>query len=220
MKGRRISYSAEERAWLEANASLVIGDYHAGFCHAFGRSDVTAANLNAFRKRNGWRTGRTGRFEKGNLAHNKGIPCPEGTGGRHPNARRTQFKKGNRTGKASLNYQPIGTERITEDGYRERKIHDGLPMQSRWQFVHRLEWEAANGPIPAGCALKCLDGNKLNTNPSNWEPIPRGVLARLNGGRAKKRIAYDAAAPELKPLVMTMAKLQHAASERRRERSE
>jgi hypothetical protein len=216
MKGHWISYSAEERAWLEANAALVIGEYHAAFCAQFGRSDVSAGNLHAFRKRNGWRTGRTGCFAKGHEPSNKGKPCPPGTGGRHPNARKTQFKKGGRTGKAALNYQPIGTERITEDGYRERKIHDGLPMQSRWQLVQRIEWEAVNGPIPEGFALKCLDGNRLNTDPSNWEAIPRGVLARLNGGRHKKRLAYDQAEPEVKPVVMAIAKLEHAVHEKRK----
>jgi len=216
MKGRAIPYSADEWAWLEANRPLPISDYHRAFCEAFGRQDVSAVNLHALRKRKGWRTGRTGHFVKGQEPMNKGKPCPDGTGGRHPNARRSQFRKGNRTGTAQANYKTIGSERITEDGYRERKVHDGLPMQSRWQPVQRLEWEAANGPIPDGYALKCLDGDRLNTAPSNWEAIPRGVLARLNGGRFKKRLAYDAAHPDVKPVVMAMAKLEHIASARRR----
>jgi hypothetical protein len=31
-------------------------------------------------------------------------------------------------------------------------------------------------------ALKCLDGNKQNTDPSNWEAVPRALLPRLAGG--------------------------------------
>ena len=58
MIGRRISYSAEEMAWLEANRSLVISDYHRGFSDAFGRIDVTAAHLHGLRKRRGWKVGR------------------------------------------------------------------------------------------------------------------------------------------------------------------
>ncbi|QPQ55565.1 HNH endonuclease [Allosphingosinicella flava] len=210
MKGRAIPYSAEEMAWLEENRLMVISDYTVAFNARFGRN-IDAKNLHALRKRKGWKTGRTGCFAKGQEPHNKGKPCAPGKGGRHPNARKTQFRKGNRTGRANLNYQPIGTERITEDGYRERKIHDGLPMQSRWQLVQRIEWEKANGPIPEGYALKCLNGDKFNTDPSNWEPIHRGVLARLNGGRFRKTIPYDAAAPELKPTIMALAKLKHAA---------
>lgn len=213
-KGKNIPYSAEEMAWLEANRTMVIGEYHRAFVETFGRDDVSAVNLHSLRKRKGWRTGRTGCFAKGQEPHNKGKKCEPGKGGRHPNARRTQFKKGGRTGKAALNYQPIGTERISEDGYLERKVHDGLPMQSRWQLVHRIEWEAANGPVPADHCLKCLDGDKLNTDPANWECIPRALLPRLAGGNRYHRIlAFDEAPVELKPTVLAIAKLAHMARE-------
>ena len=213
MKGRAIPYSAAEMSWLEANRLMPIADYHAAFVGEFRRADVSAINLHSLRKRKGWKTGRTGQFTKGQEPLNKGKPCAPGQGGNHPNARKTQFKKGDRTGIAQKHYKPIGYERITEDGYRERKVNDDLPFKDRWQLVQRLEWEAANGPIPEGHALKCLDGNRLNCDPSNWEPVPRGVLARLNGGRFRKTLPYDEASPELKPAVMAVAKLKHAARE-------
>lgn len=215
MKGRAIPYSVEEMAWLEENRAMVISDYHAAFVAEFGRQDVSLVNLHSLRKRKGWKTGRTGQFSKGQVAHNKGKKCPPGVGGRHPNARRTQFKKGERTGIAQKHYKPIGFERITEDGYRERKINDGPVFKDRWQLVQRIEWEAANGPIPEGYALKCLDGDRQNCDPSNWEPVPRGVLARLNGGRFRKTLPYDEAPDELKPMVMASAKLKHAISQRK-----
>jgi hypothetical protein len=208
MKGHPIRYTADEMAWLEANRLLPIAVYHLDFIDTFGRDDVAAANLHSLRKRMGWKTGRTGCFEKGQAAHNKGKPCPPGKGGRHPNARKTQFKKGGRTGKANLVYKPIGTERITKDGYRERKVHDGLPMQSRWQQVHRIEWEAIKGPIPAGYCLKCLGHDKANCDPSNWELVPRALLPRLNGRFGRD---YDTASPELKPTIMAIARLEHRA---------
>lgn len=212
MKGRAIPYSTEEMAWLEQNRMLPIAEYHAGFCARFGRGDASKINLHSLRKRMGWKTGRTGRFEPGQESWNKGKTCPEGKGGRHPNSRRTQFKPGNRTGRANHVWKPVGTERLSKEGYREIKVHEGLPMQSRWQLLQRVEWEKVNGPIPAGHALKCLDGDKLNCSPENWECIPRGVLARLNGGnRHHRTLAYDDAAPEVKPLVMASAKLKHAA---------
>ncbi len=217
MKGRAIPYSADEMAWLEENRLMAISDYHAAFVARFGRHDVSQVNLHSLRKRKSWRTGRTGCFSAGQTSWNKGKPCPPGMGGRHPNSRRTQFQKGQRTGIAQKHYKPIGYERLTEDGYLERKVNDDLPFKDRWQLVQRIEWEAANGPIPAGHALKCLDGDKLNTDPSNWEPIPRGVLARLNGGRHKRRLAFDAAEPEVKPILMAMAKLEHRASEARKD---
>lgn len=213
MKGHPIRYSDAELAWLEENRLMVISDYHAAFVAAFGREDITAQHLHALRKRRGWKTGRTGCFEKGDKPHNKGVPCPPGKGGRHPNARKTQFKKGGRTGKAALNYKPIGTERVSIDGYLERKIHDGMPLQSRWQLVHKLNWEAINGPVPEGMALKCI-GDRLNTDPANWQLIPRSLLPRLNGGRHKRRLAYDAAPSELKPTLMAVAKLEQGIHEK------
>ena len=216
MKGRQIIYSATELAWLEENRLMVISDYHQAFCAAFSRDDVSLVNLHALRKRKGWRTGRTGYFVLGQEAPNKGRRCPEGTGGRHPNARRTQFTKGERRGVAIKLYKPIGTERFSKEGYLERKIHDGLPLQSRWRAVHLVNWEALNGPVPEGHALKCLDGNRSNTDPGNWEALPRAVLARLNGGRHKKRLAYDEAHPDVKPIVMAAAKLRHGARSARK----
>lgn len=210
MKGHPIRYSAAEMAWLEANHTLPIGDYHVGFCAEFGR-DVSAHNLNALRKRMGWRTGRTGQFVKGSAPHNKGVPCAEGTGGRHPNARKTQFKPGHgRSGVAVKLYKPVGTERVSKDGYLERKINDGMPLQARWRAVHLIEWEAVNGPVPAGYCLKCLDGDRRNTDPANWTPVPRAILPHLGG---RFGMHYDDAEPEVKPTIMIVAKLKHAAKE-------
>lgn len=90
-------------------------------------------------------------------------------------------------------------------------------MQSRWQLVHRIEWERANGPVPAGHALKCLDGNKANCDPANWELVPRALLPRLAGGnRHHNVLAFDEAEPELKPLVLASARLAHAVKETER----
>jgi hypothetical protein len=217
VKGRQIIYSAEESAWLEANRLMVIGDYGRAFRGRFGRDDVSDANLRALRKRKGWKTGRTGCFEKGQAPHNKGKQCEPGRGGNHPNARRTQFTKGERRGVAIRLYKPIGTERVSKDGYIERKIHDGMPLQSRWRAVHLIEWEAANGSIPKGHVLKCLDGDKLNTHPSNWEVVSRSLLPRLAGGNRYRRVlAFDDAAPEIRPSILAIAKVEHAARQKAR----
>lgn len=219
MKGIRIRYSAAELKWLEANRTFPIVEYHRAFCDEFGR-DVSIYNLKALRSRLGWKTGRTGQFAKGSAPLNKGVRCAEGIGGRHPNAVATQFRKGNRTGRANLNYKPIGTERISREGYRERKIHDGLPLQSRWRAVHLLEWEAKNGPVPKGHCLKRIGEDKLNTDPSNWQLIPRALLPRLNGGPRQRHLAYDEAAPEVRPALLAVAKLEHQVRRRKRAEAE
>ena len=206
MRGSRIIYSADEMAWLEANRALPIGDYHAAFRAVFARDDVPAANLHALRKRKGWRTGRTGQFEKGSVPHTKGKPKPY-----HPNSAANWFRPGHRGGVALKVYKPIGTERLSPDGYLERKIHDGMPLRSRWRAVHLINWEVANGPLPKGMALKCLDSNRANTDVENWELIPRAIIPRLNGGPRKTTLAYDEASAELKPTILAVARLEHRA---------
>ncbi|MGE4321742.1 MAG: HNH endonuclease [Sphingobium sp.] len=215
MKGRAIPYSAAEMAWLEANRFMVVSDYARAFRATFGRDDVEARHLHALRKRMGWRTGRTGCFEKGQAAYNKGKPCEPGQGGRHPNARRTQFRKGNQP----HNTRYAGHERVSKDGYIEISVEERNPhtgFERRYVLKHKWLWGQANGSVPEGCALKCLDGNRLNTDPSNWEPLPRAVLARLNGGRCGQTLAYDEASPEVRPLVLASARLKHAAHKARR----
>jgi hypothetical protein len=98
-------------------------------------------------------------------------------------------------------------------GYTMRKIHVGLPVHSRWRYVHVLNWEERHGPIPQGMVLKCK-GDKGNTDPSNWELVPRGLLSRLNGRGSRN---YDLAPAELKPTIMAVAKLEHGISERRKQ---
>lgn len=213
MKGAPIIYSAAELEWLEANRTLPISQYHAAFVAGFARADVSASHLHSLRKRKGWKTGRTGQFERGCTPLNKGHKYGPGEGPNHPNAMRARFKSGNRTGKAVEVYKPIGTERTTPDGYRERKIHDGMPLHSRWRAVHLIEWEAINGPMPEGMCLKCIDGNKDNTDPSNWQLIPRAMLPRLNGRFGR---GYDEAPAELKQLILKTAELEHVAREARK----
>jgi hypothetical protein len=216
-KGRLRTYTPAEMEWLAANQTLPISEYHSQFVERFGR-EVTPGALHGLRKRYGWKTGRTGHFEKGHESHNKGKTCAPGTGGRHPNAQRTQFK----SGQLPHNTKFLGHERVSKDGYVEISIDEENPhtgYERRYVLKHLHLWEKLNGPVPEGQCLKCLDGDRLNTDPSNWLLIPRGVLPRLNGGRATRVMAYDTAPAELKPVLMTMARVDHKASELRRDRT-
>lgn len=203
MKGRQKHYSQTELFWIETNSRRPRREAHAEFCWAFKRDDVSLSNFNSLCKRMGWMTGRTGHFSHGQEPHNKGKPfSPRGS-------EKGRFKKGDLQGRAKQFRKPIGTERISKDGYVERKIHDGLPMQSRWRAVHLIHWEEENGPVPEGMCLKNLDGDKMNTDPTNWEAIPRALLPRLSGGRWYK--PYDTYEPELRPTALAIAKLEERA---------
>jgi hypothetical protein len=214
MKGHPIIYSAEEMAWLEANRLMVISDYHRAFCERFGREDASLSNLHSLRKRKGWMTGRTGFFVKGEEPHNKGKPFP--VAATHPNCRKAHFRKGGEP----HNTQYLGHERVSKDGYVEVSVAQTNPHTGygrRYVLKHRWEWEKANGPVPKGQALKCLDGNRQNCDPSNWVEVPRAALPRLAGkvGRYKTCLAYDDAAPEVRPAVLAVARLAIAAGSRR-----
>lgn len=145
------------------------------------------------------------RFKPGHVSPTKGQR--RGTTGR---SAETQFVKGRR----SPNYQPVGSERLV-CGYRFRKVADelGVPWTKNWRQVHLIEWEAVHGPVPEGHALKCVDGDRLNCDPANWVPVPRGMLPLLAGGAAS-RVSYDQAPAELKPALMTLARLRYTARAR------
>jgi hypothetical protein len=86
-------------------------------------------------------------FRKGQAAWNKGV---RGVVGVQPECRATQFKKGQLSGRAQALLKPVGATRIVY-GNLERKVTEGgLYPAARWQPVHRLVWEAANGPVPRG----------------------------------------------------------------------
>lgn len=202
MKGVRISYSVEELAWIKTHCTEPRAEAYAKFCEAFGREDVQFHNFHSLCKRNGWHTGRNGRFVKGQVSLTKGKQMPS-----HPNTAKTQFKSGT----APANLLPMWSERMTKDGYIEMKVPRVNPHtghKTRFMHKHRYLWEQANGPLEAGMVLKSRDGNKLNTAPENWVTVPRAILPRLNGRFGRD---YDAAPAELKPAIMAVAMLEHEA---------
>lgn len=96
----------------------------------------------------------------------------------------TQFKKGHKP----HNWVPVGSERITPDGYVQIKVQEGK-KQHNWKGKHILIWEAANGPVPKGHVIIFGDGNKRNFDLNNLLLVSRKQLVRLN---QKNLIANDA----------------------------
>lgn len=196
-----LPYSEQELAWIKKNSKRVRRRAHAEFCHIFERTEVSLSNFNSLCKRMGWMTGRTGHYKRGSTPANKGKTMPY-----NENSARTRFKKG----RTPHNTKYLGHERISRDGYVEISIDETNPhtgYKRRYVLKHKYLWEKKNGPIPEGMCLKCLDGNRQNTNPANWELISRSILPFLNGHRGPN---YDAVAPEVKPIVMAIAKLKRA----------
>jgi len=210
MKRAAVKYSVQELTWIEARKELPRRDLHAKFTARFNRTDVSHDHLKSLCKRNGWLTGRTGCYEPGSVPANKGKKMPF-----NANCARTQFKKG----QMPHNTKYLGHEHVTKDGYVEISVaetnpHTGAPR--RYVQKHRHLWEQENGPVPEGMCLKSRDGDKSNTDPSNWTCIPRAMLPRLNGRFGRD---YDAAPPEVKPVLLATAKLEHEVREAKRANS-
>jgi hypothetical protein len=206
MRGAKIRYSEAELAWIEARQAMPRADLHAAFKAAFGRPDVSFENLRALCKRCGWLTGRDGRYHPGQTPLNKGERRPGCTRGS-----KTWFKPGT----PAPNAHEVGQERVRGDGYVEVMVAETNPYTGaprRYVLKHRVAWEAENGPLPTGHVLKSLDGDRKNTCSENWVAVPRGLLPRLNGRFGRN---YDVAAPELRPTLLAISKLEHAAREAR-----
>lgn len=138
------------------------------------KRDAYLASPAACRLRRGDNVGAAYRFKKGQTPANKGLRRPGWSAGR---MKETQFKKGVRQVRL---YKPIGTERISKDGYRERKVNDDLPLQARWRAVHLLVWEAAHGPLPKGYAVAFKNRDKTDVRLENLELISRRELMMRN----------------------------------------
>lgn len=103
-------------------------------------------------------------FKKGHVPANKGTH----DGGWEP----TQFKKGHRP----HNHRPVGSERISVDGYSEIKVAE----PKKWRMKHVVIWEAANGPVPKNHVIIFGDMNKQNLTIDNLILISRQSLVRMN----------------------------------------
>lgn len=140
------------------------------------KSDAYLSSPAAQRLRSGDRRGMPTRFPKGHIPFNKGVKGWQ-AGGR---SAETRFKPGHRGGKAAALYQPIGAERLSKNGYLERKINDDMPLQRRWRAVHLLLWEAAHGPIPKGHCLQFINGDKADIRLDNLRLVTRAENLRRN----------------------------------------
>lgn len=214
MKGRAIGWQPEELAWIEARKEWPRAEAHAMFCARFMRADVNLKAYNALCKRMGWMTGRSGCFTKGLVPHNKGKSMPAATKAK---CMATTFKPGN----VPHNYRGPGSEFIcSKNGYVYVIITDEAARtktKTRRILKHKHLWEQVNGPLPEGYALKCMNDDKTDCRPENWEAVPRALLPRLAGGnRYSSALPFDGAPAELKPAIMATAKLEHAAREARR----
>lgn len=131
------------------------------------------SQIQAYKKRKRLRSGYNTQFQKGQEPANKGLKWDDYLPKeKQEKALKTTFKKGTRP----KNYRPVGSERITKDGYIEIKIQD----PDVWETKHRIIWEKVHGPIPEGYRLMFLDGNRKNCKIDNLKLVPYAISAIMN----------------------------------------
>ncbi|MDK6688309.1 HNH endonuclease signature motif containing protein [Aerococcus urinae] len=135
----------------------------------FGTS-YSKDQIKALKQRNHWSSGLTGQFEKGQKPWNKGLSYNPGG-----NSVKTRFKKG----QAPINHRPVGSERITRDGYIELKVAE----PNRWELKHRYIWTNAHGDVPKSHIIVFIDGDPLNCELSNLRCVSRAAAVRVNQNR-------------------------------------
>ena len=165
-KGPRHIWSDEEKQYLaEITPGRGYKEIQSMMSCKFG-FDYTRHQIKGAITRNKLNTGRTGRFEKGRATWNKGTKGLT-------KANVTSFKKGQKP----HNYKPLGSERITKDGYCEIKVSD---TGRRWKSKHLVVYEKHHGKVPRGSVVIFLDGDKRNFDIDNLHLVTRNQLAMLN----------------------------------------
>lgn len=145
--------------------------------------------------RKGYLTGRTGQFKKGSKPWNTGTKglCKVNNG---------CFKKG----QIPINHRPVGSERITVDGYREIKVAE----PNKWRFKHAVVWEQHCGKLQKGELVRFKDNDRLNYNIENLEKMSRRLHLRLN------QTKYETVPLKFKPTARTIAELELKIFDRKR----
>lgn len=132
-------------------------------------TNITSRTIKSYKANNNLNSGLTGKFRKGQTPHNKGKKMPKEV---YEKVKHTMFAKGN----VPPNHRPVGSERISKDGYIEVKVAE----PNKWRLKQRVVYEEAKGKIPEGCTIILLDGNKRNFDIDNLRCITRSELLYLN----------------------------------------
>ena len=132
-------------------------------------TNITSRTIKSYKANNKLNSGLTGKFRKGQTPHNKGKKMPKEV---YEKVKHTMFAKGN----VPPNHRPVGSERISKDGYIEVKVAE----PNKWRLKQRVVYEETKGKIPEGCPIIFLDGNKRNFDSDNLRCITRSELLYLN----------------------------------------
>lgn len=195
-KGVAIKYTPEQLAFIEANCTLERKVLTEKVNSAFG-TQFSVDQIKALCTRKGWKTGRTGHFNKGEMPWNTGTK-----GVMKPNE--GSFKKG----QVSWNHKPVGHERIcSKDGYVIIKTAE----PNIYEHKHRVLWAQHNGPVPDNHVVVFKNMDRTDCRIDNLVLLSRSELVRYNQSFNKL------ATPESNEACITLAKIKSKKHERLKE---
>lgn len=197
-----MKYTDEMRQFILENCK---GRYNQELADLFNRkfnARVTGGMMKSYKANHKLNSGISSKFKRGRAAHNKGKKMPKEV---YEKVRHTMFSKGH----IPSNHKPVGSERISKDGYIEVKVQE----PNKWKLKQRIVYEELKGKIPEGSTIIFLDGNKLNCNIDNLKCITRSELLYLNRNGLNN-------SNEVTETGILMAKLDHAKNKRKKELKE
>lgn len=159
-----IRFTEEQKDFLIKNNYMKTSQELADLFENEFNIKLTKQQIKCFRGNNHLNCGLTGRFEKGHKTFNKGKKWNEYMSKEsQAKSKKTTFKKGHKP----HNYRPVGSERITVDGFVEIKVAD----PNKWDLKSRVIYQQHYGKIPKGHKIIYLDGNRLNLDINNLKLV-------------------------------------------------
>ncbi len=115
------------------------------------------------------------RFKAGHQTWNAGMKGWAAAG-----TEATRFKPGCKP----QTWKPVGTLRLSKDGYLQRKVTDTGYSPKDWQSVHSIIWAETHGAVPAGHVVVFKPGKKTTDEAAihvaDLECLSRADLMRRN----------------------------------------
>lgn len=189
--------NSEQEEFISKNYKGISSEKLTNLLNKKFNTSFKTTQIQAYKTRNKLRSGYNTQFKKGQEPANKGLTWDEYMEKEaQERCRVTQFKKGDRP----LNHRPVGSERITVDGYVEIKVKE----PNVWRLKHYVEWEKVYGKVPKGHRFLFLDGDRTNLNLDNLKLVPMSVGAIMN-----KRGLYTKGNKDLNEAGSLIAEILH-----------
>lgn len=178
----RIKWTEEHRKFLDQHYSSLTQPH---LLEAFNQNfdvEISRASLSCALYRFQIKSGRTGKYEKGNQPWNKGINPWIDRPDAYKRIKPHLFKK---------NTLPHNTKQngfITQrsNGYYYIRID-----LNEWELLHHYKWKEFHGQIPQGSVITFKDGDISNCHINNLEVVTKKELFLKATVYSDARIAYQ-----------------------------